>query len=313
MDDAYITGVRLLLIPVDFFRLAWSNPCARQKSSWIKQIIRVIFSRNGIPKTLVSDNAPEFCDEDLNLWLEKIECRLSYHPQSNGLVERMVQTVKKETKSTFSGKRKKEVFLPRMLLSNRTIPHAGRLENPSALIGKQIRAPQTMSHSTNEKIWYKKNKESNPERAEFITQKGYNTVIINREKENNEFVHPDQIRTQGDYEEQNDEEISTIPSVNDLLEQPLQNETSEDEIMHDQVGQNEFENSDEDPIMQEDNPDNSSVRDRSRFHIERNTGVFSHVFRLFFNKIQWDLDHHSIVLQLDQGVSKQILWQECLL
>ena len=37
-----------------------------------------------------------------------------------------------------------------------------------------------------------------------------------------------------------------IPSVNDLLEQPLQNETSENEIMHDQVGQREFENSDED-------------------------------------------------------------------
>ena len=37
-----------------------------------------------------------------------------------------------------------------------------------------------------------------------------------------------------------------IPSVNDLLEQPLQNEMSEDEIMHDQAGKNEFENSDED-------------------------------------------------------------------
>ena len=37
----------------------------------IKQILRVIFSKNGIPKILVSDNAPEFCDEDLNLWLEK--------------------------------------------------------------------------------------------------------------------------------------------------------------------------------------------------------------------------------------------------
>ena len=34
------------------------------------------------------------------------------------------------------------------------------------------------------------------------------------------------------------------------MEQPLQNETSEDEIMHDQVGQSELENSDEDQIMQ---------------------------------------------------------------
>ena len=47
MDNAYITGEEHLFI----------------------------FSRNSIPKTLVSDNAPEFCDEDPNLWLEKIGCK----------------------------------------------------------------------------------------------------------------------------------------------------------------------------------------------------------------------------------------------
>ena len=56
------------------------------------------------------------------------------------------------------------------------------------------------------------------------------------------------------------------------MEQPLQNETSEDEIMHDQMGQNEFENLDEGQIMQEDDLDYSSVRDRSRSPRERNTG-----------------------------------------
>ena len=43
------------------------------------------------------------------------------------------------------------------------------------------------------------------------------------------------------------------------------------EIMPDQVGQNEFENSNEDQIMQEDDPDYSLVRDRSRSSRERNT------------------------------------------
>ena len=83
----------------------------------------------------------------------------------------------------FSAKRKKiEVFLPRLLLSYYTIPHARRLETPSTLMGREIRAPLTMSYSTNEKMWYKKNKESNPESAEFIMQKGYNIAIINKEK-----------------------------------------------------------------------------------------------------------------------------------
>ena len=102
-------------------------------------------------------------------------------------------------------------------------------------------------------------------------QKGLNIAIINREKRNSILVLEDQIRPQGEYEEQN-EEISTIPSVNDLLEQPLLKETSENEIMHDQVGQSEFENTDEDQIIQEDDLDLSSVRDRSRSHRERNTG-----------------------------------------
>ena len=44
-----------------------------------------------------------------------------------------------------------------------------------------------------------------------------------------------------------------------------------DEIMHD-LGQREFENSNEDQIMQEDDPDYSSVQDRSRSPRERNTG-----------------------------------------
>ena len=76
----------------------------------------------------------------------------------------------------------------KLLLSYRTISHTGRLESPPALTGKQIRAPLTMWYSTNEKVWYKKNQESNPERAEFIMQKGYTTAIINREKGNSIYV-----------------------------------------------------------------------------------------------------------------------------
>ena len=46
----------------------------------------------------------------------------------------------------------------------------------------------------------------------------------------------------------------------------------EDEITHDQLGQSEFENSDEDQIIQEDDFNYSSMRDRSTFPRERNIG-----------------------------------------
>ena len=81
MYHAYITIVGLLLILVDSFS-GWPEVIrvSDKKSSTIKQILRVIFSRNGILKPLVS----EFCDEDLNLWLEKIGCKPyktpPYHP-----------------------------------------------------------------------------------------------------------------------------------------------------------------------------------------------------------------------------------------
>ena len=120
-----------------------------------------------------------------------------------------------------SAKRKNAsiLFLSRLLLSHRTILHARRLENPSALMGRQIRASLMISYSTNEKVWHKNNKISNPERAEFIMQKGHKTAIINRDKGNSILAHAYKIRPQGECEEQHEEEISTIPSVNDLLEQ----------------------------------------------------------------------------------------------
>ena len=151
MDHAYITGVGLLLILVDSFS-DWPEVIRvpNKKNSSIKQILRIVFSRNGIPKTQVSHNAPGLCDEDLNLGLEKIGCKphktLPYHPQSNGLAERIVQTVKTRLKAC-SQQREKIVFLPGCFLIYRTIPYA---EDWKA--HQQIRALRAMSYSAGEKV-----------------------------------------------------------------------------------------------------------------------------------------------------------------
>ena len=39
-------------------------------------------------------------------------------------------------------------------------------------MGKQIRVPITMLFATEEKVWYKRNKEAEQERVNFILQKG---------------------------------------------------------------------------------------------------------------------------------------------
>ena len=94
-----------------FFTLAQNNPYARQEKFYNKTDSKGhIFQKQHI-KTLVSDNAPEFCNEDLNLWLEKIGCKLyktpPYHPQLNRLVETMVQTLKMGLKACSQQKGKK--------------------------------------------------------------------------------------------------------------------------------------------------------------------------------------------------------------
>ena len=99
MDHTHVKGRALFKILVDIFS-GWPEviKIANRKATSIKQILRTIFLRNGVPKTLVSDNAPEFYAENLCSWQKRIGCfpykTPSYHSQSNRIAERMVQTLK---------------------------------------------------------------------------------------------------------------------------------------------------------------------------------------------------------------------------
>ena len=43
--------------------------------------------------------------------------------------------------------------------------------------------PVTMSFSTKENIWYRKDKKSNPEKTKFLLQKGHNTAILEKKRQ----------------------------------------------------------------------------------------------------------------------------------
>ena len=58
-----------------FFRLAWSNPCARQDKFYDKTDSKGHIFPKRHTKNLGIHIAPEVCDEDLKLWLEKIGCK----------------------------------------------------------------------------------------------------------------------------------------------------------------------------------------------------------------------------------------------
>ena len=87
-----------------------------RKDTSVKQVLRIVLSRKGVPKTIVPDNAPEFCYKNLYKWLKRIECfsykSPSHHLQSNGITERIVQTVKMGLKAFSPFNESIEAYLP---------------------------------------------------------------------------------------------------------------------------------------------------------------------------------------------------------
>ncbi len=79
--------------------LEWMDAHIMQSISSAKTIekLRLIFSTHGLPQKIVSDNGPSFTDE-FKKFMQNNRIRhvtsAPYHPSTNGLAERAVQTVK---------------------------------------------------------------------------------------------------------------------------------------------------------------------------------------------------------------------------
>ncbi|XP_072771353.1 uncharacterized protein [Nerophis lumbriciformis] len=89
--------------------------------------LRSIFSRNGLPQQLVSDNGPQLVSEEFKAFMEENGIQhiksAPYHTATNGLAEKFVQALKKALKSSPSTQtlnRRLNAFL----LAYRNAPHA---------------------------------------------------------------------------------------------------------------------------------------------------------------------------------------------
>ena len=124
--------------------------------------LRSIFARFGIPHTLVCDNAPEFIHHEFKNWLNKVGCKLlhspEYRPQSNGLAERMVGTVKSVIKCYNPSKCSINEYLDRMLFVHRNTARRGEKTPSEWMIGRNVRCPILGEFASMQQVYYKANR-----------------------------------------------------------------------------------------------------------------------------------------------------------
>ncbi|UYV61011.1 K02A2.6-like [Cordylochernes scorpioides] len=142
-----------LLIVVDSHS-KWIEAIPMRETTTRKTIeqLRRLFSSYGLPEELVSDNGPQFTGSEMKGFLEgngiKQTLIPAYHPQSNGLAERAVRTIK-----TALDKNERKIgdtiqdTLSKVLLAYRSTPHVTTGKTPSELfIGRALRTRVSLIH-----------------------------------------------------------------------------------------------------------------------------------------------------------------------
>ena len=102
------------------------------------QALRGLFAAHGLPDQVVSDNGPQFVSKEFQGFMKENGIKHTrcapYHPSSNGLAERFVQTLKNALRRTKDIGRTFQHRLAGFLLAYRTTPHATTNVAPCELL-----------------------------------------------------------------------------------------------------------------------------------------------------------------------------------
>lgn len=105
------------------------------------EVLRSMFAQHGLPEHLVSNNGPQFTSTEFAKFLEgnRIKHILSapYHPASNGLAERFVQTLKRTLTSSIKEGKTIHHRLAEFLFEYCAMPHGTTNVSPSELFLKR--------------------------------------------------------------------------------------------------------------------------------------------------------------------------------
>lgn len=204
-DWCHVPGEGNLLLLVDA-ESGWIEATLLKERTTEKVIscLSTLCSRFGVPKTLVSDNGPEFTSEALNQWcarngIVKVESP-PYHQQSNGVAERGVQTIKR----SLAAWRLELVHLPfaeylkRVLLHHRACFRRRDGRTPAEVVfGRNLRVPLTSKFAFGEAVNVRAgNKGMRP--ASFLMERSNHTAfVIDTETSKLRLAHDEQLAPSG--------------------------------------------------------------------------------------------------------------------
>ena len=113
-------------------------------SASIISCLKALFSQEGFPVRIISDNGPQFSSNEFISFLAQndIDHTFSpvYHARANGLIERWHRTLKHQLEISSSYGSKRQSYITNFLASYRATPHSETGQSPSSLLhGREMR------------------------------------------------------------------------------------------------------------------------------------------------------------------------------
>ena len=136
-SDLFELDKKTYLLVADYFsRYVEVQTLTSTTSASIIRTLKSIFARHGIPETFVSDNGPQYSSQEMKDFARDYNfvhvTSSPYYPQSNGLAERMVQTLK-----SLIGK-SSDPYLALLAYRSTPLPWCG-LSPAQLLMGRSLR------------------------------------------------------------------------------------------------------------------------------------------------------------------------------
>ena len=142
VDYASVEGQNVLILVDAHSKWIEAIPTSSMTAGMTVRTMRGVFATHGVPKVVTSDNGPSFTAHEFTEFLEAngIQHKLSapYHPTTNGLAERAVQSVKQGVNRLDKGKDLRD-RLSIFLLQYRITPQTTTGVSPSQpLMGRRL-------------------------------------------------------------------------------------------------------------------------------------------------------------------------------